>query len=70
LVKAGAILFAIDPTPYEAQVRKIEAQLKFLELRLVQMTQLQAGVWRLRLNQETISAAPSRLRGSADGCAP
>jgi multidrug resistance efflux pump len=44
LVKAGAILFAIDPTPYEAQVRKIEAQLKFLELRLVQMTQLQAGV--------------------------
>jgi multidrug resistance efflux pump len=43
LVKAGAILFAIDPTPYEAQVRKIEAQLKFLELRLVQMTQLQAG---------------------------
>src|SRR5580704_13862835 len=29
MVKAGAVLFKIDATPYEAQVRTIEAQLKF-----------------------------------------
>ena len=42
LVKADTILFKIDPTPYDAQVRTIEAQLKFQELRLDQMKQLQA----------------------------
>jgi RND family efflux transporter MFP subunit len=41
-LKAGDVLFRIDPTPYEAQVKAIEAQLKFQELRLSQMTQLQA----------------------------
>jgi hypothetical protein len=30
----GALLFQIDPTPYDAQVRTIEAQLKFQDLRL------------------------------------
>ena len=29
-LKAGDILFKIDPTPYEAQVKAIEAQLKLL----------------------------------------
>ena len=43
LVKAGTVLFKIDPTPYETQVRKIDAQLRFQELRLAQMKQLQAG---------------------------
>lgn len=33
-VKADAVLFEIDPTPFEAQVRSIDAQLKFQELRL------------------------------------
>jgi multidrug resistance efflux pump len=41
LVKAGTVLFKIDQAPYEAQVRKIDAQLKFQELRLEQMKQLQ-----------------------------
>ena len=40
-VKEGDVLFRIDPTTYEAQVQAIEAQLKFAELRLSQMTQLQ-----------------------------
>ncbi|MGY4598006.1 multidrug resistance efflux pump [Bradyrhizobium sp. GM22.5] len=40
LVKADAVLFKIDPAPYEAQVRTIEAQLKFQDLRLAQMKQL------------------------------
>jgi RND family efflux transporter MFP subunit len=40
-VKAGDVLFRIDPTPYEAQVKALEAQLKFQELRFSQMSQLQ-----------------------------
>ncbi len=39
-LKAGDVLFRIDPVPYEAQVHAIEAQLKLSELRLSQMTQL------------------------------
>jgi multidrug resistance efflux pump len=39
-LKAGDVLFRIDPVPYDAQVRAIEAQLKLSDLRLSQMTQL------------------------------
>ncbi|HUO00775.1 MAG TPA: efflux RND transporter periplasmic adaptor subunit [Bradyrhizobium sp.] len=39
-LKAGDVLFKIDPTPYEAQVKTIEAQLKLSSTRLAQMTQL------------------------------
>lgn len=40
-IKAGDVLFRIDDTPFRAQVETLEAQLKFAELRLGQMTQLQ-----------------------------
>ena len=39
-LKAGDVLFRIDPVPYDAQVKAIEAQLKLSETRLAQMTQL------------------------------
>jgi RND family efflux transporter MFP subunit len=39
-LKAGDVLFKIDPTPYEAQVKAIAAQLKLSKTRLGQMTQL------------------------------
>jgi len=39
-LKAGAVLFTIDPTPYQAQVNTLEAQLKLSSTRLAQMTQL------------------------------
>jgi len=39
-LKAGDILFRIDPTPYAAQVKAIDAQLKLSKTRLSQMTQL------------------------------
>ncbi len=39
-LRAGDVLFRIDPVPYEAQVKAIEAQLKLSDLRLAQMTQL------------------------------
>ena len=39
-LKAGDVLFKIDPTPYGAQVKTLEAQLKLSTTRLSQMTQL------------------------------
>ena len=39
-LKAGDVLFKIDPTPYSAQVKAIEAQLRLSKTRLAQMTQL------------------------------
>jgi len=38
-LKAGDVLFTIDPTPYR-RVKALEPQLKFVQLRLSQMTQL------------------------------
>jgi multidrug resistance efflux pump len=40
-LKAGDVLFKIDPVPFKASVDALEAQLKFQDLRLSQMTQLQ-----------------------------
>jgi RND family efflux transporter MFP subunit len=40
-LKTGDVLFRIDPVPFKSHVDAIEAQLKFAELRLAQMTQLQ-----------------------------
>lgn len=42
-LRAGDVLFRIDPTTYQAQVDTLSAQLKFAELRHGQMTQLQRG---------------------------
>jgi RND family efflux transporter MFP subunit len=42
-LKAGDVLFKIDPTPFQAQVDALTAQLKFEKLRLSQMTQLQTN---------------------------
>jgi multidrug resistance efflux pump len=39
-LNAGDVLFRIDPVPYDAQVKAIEAQLKLSTTRLAQMTQL------------------------------
>jgi multidrug resistance efflux pump len=40
-LKAGDVLFKIDPTPYEAQVRQIEAQLKLAQINLERARQLE-----------------------------
>jgi RND family efflux transporter MFP subunit len=39
-LKAGDVLFRIDPVPYQAQVAAIQAQLTLSDIRLQQMTQL------------------------------
>lgn len=40
LLKAGEVLFKVDPVPFQAQVSAIEAQLKLSDMRLAQMAQL------------------------------
>lgn len=40
-LKAGDVLFRIDPAPYDAQVRKLEAQLKLAQLNLDRASQLE-----------------------------
>jgi RND family efflux transporter MFP subunit len=40
-LKAGDVLFRIDPTPYQAQVHQFEAQLKLAEINLERARQLQ-----------------------------
>jgi len=42
-LKAGDVLFRIDPAPFQSQVDALESQLKFSELRREQMTTLQRG---------------------------
>ena len=39
-LRTGEVLFRIDPTPFDAQVKAIKAQLKLSDTRLSQMTQL------------------------------
>ncbi|WP_104663294.1 HlyD family secretion protein [Ensifer adhaerens] len=41
-LKAGDVLFRIDPVPYQAKVDALQAQLSLQELRLSQMTKLQS----------------------------
>jgi RND family efflux transporter MFP subunit len=66
LVKAGTLLFKIDPAPYEAQLRTLDAQLKFQELRLSQMTQLQASSSGRGFDVEQRQAEVNQLRGQFD----
>ena len=66
LVKADTVLFKIDPTPYEAQVRTIGAQLKFQELRLSQMQQLQASSSGRAFDVEQRQAEVDQLQAQLD----
>jgi RND family efflux transporter MFP subunit len=66
-LKAGDILFRIDPVPYQAQVRQIEAQLKLAEINLERASQLelrQAGTLATLQQREAEVAA---LRAQLDG---
>jgi RND family efflux transporter MFP subunit len=66
-IKAGDVLFRIDPTPFEAQLQAIDAQRKFAELRLSQTDELQArGTGRLYDVQQRQSEA-DQLRAQLDG---
>jgi len=66
-VKQGDVLFRIDPTTYEAQVRALEAQLKLQEQRLAEMTQLQTRGTGRAFDVEQRQAEVDQLRAQVDG---
>ena len=66
-LKANDLLFRIDPVPFEAQVRTLEAQLKFQELRLSQMTVLQKSGTGRTFDVEQRQAEVEQLRAQLDG---
>ena len=66
-LKAGDVLFKIDPTPYDAQVKAIEAQLKLSRTRLAQMTQLFERDSGRGFDVEQRQAEVDQLSGQHDG---
>ena len=66
-LKSGDVLFKIDPTPYQAQVDSIGAQVKFEELRLSQMTQLQLSDAGRAFDVEQRQADVDKLKGQLLG---
>lgn len=66
-LKTGDILFRIDPVPYEAQLRAVEAQLRLAELRLSQMSQLQTQGTGRAFDVEERQATVDQLKAQRDG---
>lgn len=66
-VRAGDVLFRIDPVPFEAQVRAIEAQLSFQETRLAEMTQLQTRGTGRTFDVEERQASVDQLKAQLEG---
>jgi multidrug resistance efflux pump len=66
-VKAGDVLFRIDPTTYQAQVQAIEAQLKFAELRLGQFSELQRRDTGRAFDVQERESEVEQLRAQLDG---
>lgn len=66
-VKAGDVLFRIDPTPFQAQVDTIAAQLKFSQTRLAEMTQLAERQAGRMFDVEQRQAEVDQLTAQLDG---
>jgi RND family efflux transporter MFP subunit len=66
-LKAGDVLFKIDPTPYAAQVKAIDAQLKLSRTRLAQMTQLFERDSGRGFDVEQRQSEVDQLSGQLDG---
>jgi RND family efflux transporter MFP subunit len=66
-LKAGDVLFKVDPTPYEAQVKTIEAQLKLASTRLGQMTQLFEREAGRGFDVEQRQSEVDQLKGQLEG---
>jgi RND family efflux transporter MFP subunit len=66
-LKAGDILFRIDPVPFESQVGALTAQLKFAELRLSQFTQLQQADTGRAFDVQQRQAEVEQLRAQLEG---
>jgi RND family efflux transporter MFP subunit len=66
-LKAGDVLFKIDPAPYQSQVSALEAQHKFQRQRLAQMTQLQTTGSGRGFDVEQRQAEVDQLEAQLDG---
>ena len=66
-LKAGDVLFTIDPVPYQSQANAIAAQLKLQETRLAQMTQLQTAGTGRSFDVEQRQAEVDQLKAQLDG---
>lgn len=66
-LKAGAVLFRIDPVPYEAQVKALEAQFQLQQQRLAQMTQLQSTGSGRSFDVEQRQAEVDQLKAQLEG---
>jgi len=66
-LKAGDVLFTIDPTPYHAQVKTLEAQLKLSSTRLAQMTQLFERESGRGFDVEQRQSEVDQLKGQLEG---
>lgn len=66
-LKAGDVLFRIDPVPFQAQVDALAAQLKFQETRLAEMTQLQSHGTGRTFDVEQREAEVEQLRAQLVG---
>lgn len=66
-LKAGDVLFRIDPTTYKAQVDTISAQLKFAELRLGQFSELQRHDTGRTFDVQQREAEVEQLRAQLEG---
>ncbi|MBX9841223.1 MAG: efflux RND transporter periplasmic adaptor subunit [Xanthobacteraceae bacterium] len=66
-LKAGDVLFRIDPAPYESQANALAAQLKLQETRLAQMTHLQTTGTGRSFDVEQRQAEVDQLKAQLDG---
>ena len=66
-LKAGDVLFRIDPVPFQSQVDALAAQLKFQETRLAEMTQLQTHGTGRAFDVEERQASVDQLKAQLDG---
>jgi RND family efflux transporter MFP subunit len=66
-LKAGDVLFKIDPVPFKASLDALEAQLKFQELRLSQMSQLQERETGRAFDVEQRQAEVDQLKAQVEG---
>lgn len=66
-LKVGDVLFRIDPVPYRAQVDALAAQLRFEELRLEQMTQLERTQAGRAFDVQQREASVEQLKAQIEG---
>lgn len=66
-LRAGDVLFRIDPRPFQAQVTALEAQFAFARLRLEQMTELQRSQAGRAFDVEQRQSEVQQLQAELEG---